>query len=76
MRSTISNAIRYGSVTSTVMGHLHRGEGDDLRRFDEVYLIDERKSGVYLASLQCDESCHDEYGEEIEDVLTTFWVEP
>ena len=53
-----------------------RGEGDDLRRFDEVYLIDERKSGVYLASLQCDESCHDEYGDEIEDVLTTFWVEP
>jgi hypothetical protein len=53
-----------------------RGEGDDLRRFDEVYLIDERKSGVYLVSLQCDESCHDEYDDEIEDVLTTFYVEP
>jgi hypothetical protein len=53
-----------------------KGEGDDVRRFDEVYLIDERKSGVYLASMQCDETCHDEYGDEIEDVLTTFWVEP
>lgn len=53
-----------------------KGEGDDLRRFDEVYLIDERKSGVYLASLQCDEACHEQYDDEIEDVLTTFWVEP
>lgn len=53
-----------------------KGDGDDLRRYEEVYLIDERKSGVYLASLQCDEDCHDRYAEEIEDVLTTFWVEP
>ena len=53
-----------------------KGEGDDLRKYDEIYLIDERKSGVYLASLQCDETCHDQYGDEIEDVLTTFWVEP
>jgi hypothetical protein len=52
-----------------------KGEGDDLRRYDEVYLIDERKSGVYLASLQCDEDCHQQYGDEIEDVLTTFRVE-
>jgi hypothetical protein len=53
-----------------------RGEGDDLRLYDEVYLIDSRKSGVYLASLQCDEKCHKLYGDEIEDVLTTFRVEP
>jgi hypothetical protein len=53
-----------------------KGEGDDMRRYDEVYLIDERKSGVYLASLQCDEACHQRYGDEIEDVLTTFRVEP
>ena len=53
-----------------------KGEGDDLRRYDELYLIDERKSGVYLASLQCDEKCHELYGDEIEDVLTTFRVEP
>ena len=53
-----------------------KGEGDDMRRFDELYLIDARKSGVYLASLQCDEKCHDVYGDEIEDVLTTFRVEP
>jgi hypothetical protein len=53
-----------------------KGEGEELRRYEEVYLIDERKSGVYLASLQCDEDCHDRYAEEIEDVLTTFWVEP
>ena len=53
-----------------------KGEGDDLRRFDQLYLIDERKSGVYLASLQCDEKCHQVYGDEIEDVLTTFRVEP
>jgi hypothetical protein len=52
-----------------------RGEGDDLRRYDEVYLIDERKSGVYLASVQCDEACHERFANEIEDVLTTFWVE-
>jgi len=53
-----------------------KGDGDDLRRYDEVYLIDERKSGVYLASMQCDEKCHQQYGDEIEDVLTTFRVEP
>ena len=52
------------------------GEGDDLRMFDELYLIDDRKSGVYLASVQCDEKCHKLYGDEIEDVLTTFRVEP
>jgi hypothetical protein len=53
-----------------------KGEGDKMRRYDELYLIDERKSGVYLASLQCDEQCHKQYGDEIEDVLTTFRVEP
>ena len=53
-----------------------KGEGDDMRRYDELYLIDARKSGVYLASLQCDEKCHQLYGDEIEDVLTTFRVEP
>lgn len=53
-----------------------KGEGDDLRHFDQVYLIDDRKSGVYLASMQCDDKCHEQYGDEIEDVLTTFRVEP
>ena len=53
-----------------------KGEGDKMRRYDELYLIDERKSGVYLASLQCDDQCHKQYGDEIEDVLTTFRVEP
>jgi len=53
-----------------------KGEGEDVRRYDELYLIDERKSGVYLASLQCDDKCHQLYGDEIEDVLTTFRVEP
>lgn len=53
-----------------------KGDGDDQRRYEEVYLIDERKSGVYLASLQCDEECHERYDAEIEDVLTTFRVEP
>jgi hypothetical protein len=53
-----------------------KGEGEDLRQYDELYLIDGRKSGVYLASLQCDEKCHKLYGDEIEDVLTTFRVEP
>jgi len=53
-----------------------KGEGEDVRRYDELYLIDERKSGVYLASVQCDEKCHQQYGDEIEDVLTTFRVEP
>ena len=53
-----------------------KGEGDDMRRYDELYLIDARKSGVYLASLQCDEKCYQLYGDEIEDVLTTFRVEP
>jgi hypothetical protein len=53
-----------------------KGEAEDLRQYDELYLIDGRKSGVYLASLQCDEKCHKLYGDEIEDVLTTFRVEP
>jgi hypothetical protein len=53
-----------------------KGEGDDLVLYDEVYLIDERKSGVYLASIQCDETCHETYGDQIEDVLTTFRVKP
>ena len=53
-----------------------KGQGDDLRLYDELYLIDQRKSGVYLASLQCDEKCHNLYGDEIDDVLTTFRVEP
>jgi len=53
-----------------------KGEGDKLKHYDEVYLIDQRKSGVYLASLQCDDKCHKLYGDEIEDVLTTFRVKP
>jgi len=52
-----------------------KGEGADVQQYDEVYLIDKRKSGVYLASLQCDEKCHQQYAPEIEDVLTTFRVE-
>ena len=51
-------------------------EGEERRRYDELYLIDARKSGVYRASLQCDEKCHQLYGDEIEGVLTTFRVEP
>jgi hypothetical protein len=53
-----------------------KGEGDELKHFDELYLIDQRKSGVYLASLQCDDKCHKLYGDEIDDVLTTFRVKP
>lgn len=54
----------------------YKGEGDERVRYEEVYLIDERKSGVYLASLQCDEECHERYADEIEDILTTFRVVP
>jgi hypothetical protein len=53
-----------------------QGEGDELRRFDEVYLVDERRSALYFASLNCSEDCHDRYGDEIDEVLTTMRVEP
>ena len=35
-----------------------KGTGDDLKQYDELYLIDERKSGVYLASSSTPPSAH------------------
>jgi hypothetical protein len=43
--------------------------------YDEVYLIDERKAGVYVASVHCSSECFDRYADDIDDVLTGFWVE-
>jgi hypothetical protein len=52
------------------------GEGDDLRKYDEVYLVDERRSALYFASVNCSEDCHTRYDDEIDEVLTTMRVEP
>lgn len=51
------------------------GEGDDLRKFDEVYLVDSRRSALYFASVNCNEDCHARYDDEIDEVLTTMRVE-
>jgi hypothetical protein len=51
------------------------GADDDAVEFDEVYLIDDRRSGVYIASVNCSADCMQRYDEQIDEVLTGFWVE-
>ena len=53
-----------------------KGEGDDLRRFDEVYLIDDAQVGRVPGVAAVRREVPQVYGDEIEDVLTTFRVEP
>lgn len=52
------------------------GSEDDPTLHDEVFLMNDRRSGVYIASIACNEQCFDRYRDEIDDVLTGFWVEP
>lgn len=43
---------------------------------EQLILTDPRRSTVYYLRIMCSEQCHDRYGEEIDEVLTTFRVQP
>lgn len=42
---------------------------------DHLILTDERRSTMYYVGIQCTETCHERYRDEIDEVLTTFRVE-
>lgn len=50
--------------------------GDDPKTFEEVWFMDERRSGVYRAAVSCSPDCADDYAREIDEIVTTFRVEP
>ena len=49
--------------------------GDDVVHYDEVYLINDRRSAVYVASVHCSAECFERYGDEIDELLTGIWVD-
>ncbi len=52
-------------------------DDSDVEQFvDEVYLTDDRRSGVYVMSISCSVECHERHEAEFNKILTTFWVEP
>ena len=51
-------------------------KGDDPKTFEEVWFMDERRSGVYRAAVSCSPDCADDYADEIDEIITTFRVEP
>ncbi len=55
---------------------VHEGEIDGENWVaEQMILTDARRSTVYYLRIVCDERCHDRYGEEIDEVLTTFRVQ-
>lgn len=52
------------------------GDDDDRQRFNEVYLMDQRRSALYRLSLGCDTDCADRYEGAIGEVIDTFTVKP
>ncbi len=52
------------------------GDGTDVREYNEVYFMDARRSAMYRISMACNPGCIAEYADVIDEVLTTFRVEP
>lgn len=50
--------------------------GDEPLEFHETWFMDERRSAVYRAAVSCNPDCTDRYGDQIDDILLTFTVEP
>ena len=52
------------------------GDGDDVREYHEVYFMDDRRSAMYRISMACEPDCVERYADVIDEVLSTFRVEP
>lgn len=50
--------------------------GDDPVEVNEVWFMDQRRSGVYRATVVCSVDCADDYEREIDEIISTFTVEP
>ena len=55
---------------------VHEGEIDGENFVaEQLILTDPRRATVYYFRILCNQRCHDRYGEEIDEVLTTFRVQ-
>lgn len=50
--------------------------GDEPTQVQEVWFMDQRRSAVYRATIACAADCAQAYDDEIDEIITTFTVEP